>query len=183
MKISDGEKLILLMLSEIYERLEIDGEIDSKFIKEAIFSNNLWALPWKYSGIPFEDQEDPEIVGEILDILEMWNLIEYSYSELSEQDKLKLEVDAKPFGKNPKFPGFDGNNESEYMGMASFIVNELNRFEDFKGRSFNSHAPSLDGHRRMLSVFNDVRKNMDFGPLPESSLAKILKERIHPENR
>lgn len=183
MKISDGEKLILLMLSEIYERLDIDGEIDSKFIKEAIFSNNLWALPWKYSGIPFEDQEDPEIVGEILNILDMWNIIEYSYSELSDKDKLKLEVDAKPFGKDPKFPGFDGNNESEYMGMASFIVNELNRFEGFKGRSFNSHAPSLDGHRRMLSVFNNFKKTMDFGPLPESSLAKILKERIHPENR
>ena len=69
MKISDGEKLILLMLSELYDRLEINGEIESEFIRSAIFSNNIWAIPWKYSGIPFEDQDDPEIVKEVLDIL------------------------------------------------------------------------------------------------------------------
>jgi uncharacterized protein len=183
MKITDGEKLILLMLSELYEQLKVDGEIDPKFIKAAIFSNNLWALPWKYSGVPFEDQEDPKIVQEVLDILEMWSFIEHSYDELNDEKKRLLEKDAEPFGKNPKFPGFDGNNESEYMGTASFIVNELNRFEEFKGRSFNSHFPSIDGHRRMLFKFKEVRNDLDFGPMSEEDLAKILKERVHPSRR
>lgn len=183
MKITDGEKLILLMLSELYEELEVNGEIDQKFIKEAIFSNNLWALPWKYSGIPFEDQEDPEIVREVLDILDMWSFIEHSYAQLDDEQKALLEKEANPFGKDPKFPGFDGNNESEYMGTASFIVNELERFEEFKGRSFNSHCPSIDGHRRMLSTFKEIRNNLDFGPMSEKDLAAILKERIHPSRR
>lgn len=183
MKITDGEKLILLMLSEIYEKLEINNEIDPKFIKETIFSNNLWALPWKYSGIPFEDQENPKIVLEVLDILDMWSLIEHSYNKLDDEQKALLEKEATPFGKNPKFPGFDGNNESEYMGTASFIVNELERFEEFKGRSFNSHGPSIDGYRRMLSKFKDIKKNLHFGPMPGSDLATLLKERIHPSYR
>ncbi|NLR33965.1 YfbU family protein [Aeromonas hydrophila] len=183
MKITDGEKLILLMLSELYEELEINREIDPKFIKEAIFSNNLWALPWKYSGIPFEDQEDPEIVREVLDILDMWSFIEYSYAQLDDDKKSLLEIDATPFGKNPTFPGFDGNNESEYMGTASFIVNELERFEEFKGRSFNSHCPSIDGHRRMLSVFRTIRSTLDFGLMSENDLAAVLRERIHPSRR
>lgn len=183
MKITDGEKLILLMLSELYEEMEVSGEIDPKFIKEAIFSNNLWALPWKYSGIPFEDQEDPEVVQEVLDILDMWSFIESSYAKLDDEKKAFLEKEAAPFGKDPKFPGFDGNNESEYMGKASFIVNELERFEEFKGRSFNSHCPSIDGHRRMLSKFKEIKNNFDFGPMSEKNLADILKERIHPDNR
>lgn len=183
MKVSDGEKLILLMLSELYEHLEINGEIEPSFIQSAIFSNNLWAIPWKYSGIPFEDQDDPEIVKEVLDILDMWSFIEYSYEQLSDKEKEYLEVAAKPFGKDPKFPGFDGNNESSYMGIASFIVNDLERFEEFKGRNFNSHCPSLDGHGRMLSVFEKIRRNMNFGPLSAGDLTNILKERIHPDNR
>ncbi len=183
MKITDGEKLIILMLSELYEELEVNGEIDQKFIKEAIFSNNLWALPWKYSGIPFEDQEEPEIVREVLDILDMWSFIEHSYDQLEGEQKALLEKEAAPFGKDPKFPGFDGNNESEYMGTASFIVNELERFEEFKGRSFNSHCPSIEGHRRMLSTFKAIRKSLDFGPMSEKDLAAILRERIHPSNR
>lgn len=183
MKISDGEKLILLMLSELYEKLGIDGEIEPEFVRSAIFSNNIWAIPWKYSGIPFEDQDDPEIVKEVLNILDMWSLIEHSYALLSEKDKKHLEDIAAPFGKDPKFPGFDGNNESSYMGTASFIVNDLDRFEEFKGRNFNSHCPSLDGHRRMLATLDEIRESMDFGPLSTEDLAKILKERIHPSRR
>lgn len=183
MKITDGEKLILLMLSELYEELEVNGEIEPQFIREAIFSNNLWALPWKYSGIPFEEQEDPEVVKKVLDILDMWSFIEYSYEQLSDEGKLELEKAAAPFGKDPRFPGFDGNHESEYMGTASFIVNELNRFEEFKGRDFNSHCPSIDGHNRMFSVFKRIRENLNFGPLTVEDLAAILKERIHPSRR
>ena len=183
MKITDGEKLILLMLSEIYEKLDVRGEICSKFIKEVVSSNNLWALPWKFPGIPFEDQETPEIVKEVLDILEMWSFIEYSYSQLNDEDKALLETDATPFGKDPKFYGFDGNQETEYMGTASFVVNELDRFEEFTGRSFNSHCPSLDGHRRMFSVFKKVRENIFLDPISEKDLSKILMARRHPDKK
>lgn len=180
MKITDGEKIILLMLSELYEQLEIRGEINPKFMKEAIFSNNLWALPWKYSGIPFEDQEDPAIVKEVFEILDMWSFIEYSYAQLDDQDKALLEKDLTPLGKDPKFSGFDGNNESEYMGTASFIVNELERFVEFKGRSFNCHFPSIDGHRRMLCTFKEIRENLNSGSMTEKDLVAILKEKNHP---
>jgi len=183
MKVTDGEKLILLMLSELYKKLEVNGEIEPEFIQSAIFSNNLWAIPWKYSGIPFEDQEDPEIVKEVLDILDMWSFIEHSFEQLSDENKEYLEHEASPFGKDPKFPGFDGNNESNYMGTASFIVNDLERFEGFKGRDFNSHCPSIDGHRRMLSVFKKVRESINFSPMSANDLATILKERVHPDRR
>jgi uncharacterized protein YfbU (UPF0304 family) len=174
MKITDGEKLILLMLSDLYDKLGVDGEMEPDFIRSAIFSDNLWSIPWKYSGIPFEEQETPEVVKEVLDILDMWSFIEHCYKQLSDKDKVYLEKEAAPFGKNPTFPGFDGNNETTHMGTASFIVNELDRFVEFKGRNFNSHLPTLDSYRRMLSVFEGMRRNFNLNPLSAQELASIL---------
>ena len=183
MKITDGEKLILLMLSELYDKLGVEGEVEPDFIRTAIFSNNTWSIPWKYVGIPFEEQDTPEVVKEVLDILDMWSMIERSYEILSNESKEFVEKEASPFGKDPKFPGFDGNNETEYMGTASFLVNDLDRFEEFKGRNFNSHYPSIDSYRRMLSVFKPLLQNLNFQPLSAQNIVDILKERVHPDNR
>lgn len=183
MKITDGEKLIILMLSELYDKFGVDGEIESDFIRSAIFSDKTWSIPWKYSGIPFENQETPEIVKEVLDILDMWSFIEYSYGELNDEGKGYVEKEAAPFGKDPKFRGFDGNNETEYMGTASFIVNQLDRFEEFKERRFNSHCPLVDGYKRMLSVFEEIREDIHFESLNAEQITRIIKEMTHPGNR
>jgi hypothetical protein len=69
------------------------------------------------------------------------------------------------------------------MGTASFLVNDLDRFEEFKGRNFNSHYPSIDSYRRMLSVFKPLLQNLNFQPLSAQNIVDILKERVHPDNR
>ena len=181
MKISDGEKLIILMLTELYQKLDVEGEIDPEFIRSAIFSDNIWSVPWKYPGIPFTDQETPDVVKEVLDILDMWHLIEYSYTNFSDEEKTKLVEGAGVFGKDPKFGGFDGNNESTHMGTALFIVNDLDRFQEFAGRNMNSHMRSLDGYRRMLQKFESMRRNYE--RFDVDNLITLLNEQIHPENR
>ena len=183
MRVSDGEKLIILMLSELYDKLEIRGEIKRIFIRSAIFSDNTWSIPWKYSGIPFENQETPEIVKEVLDILEMWSFIERSYEVLSDDEKNVVRNGADPFGDDPTFPGFDGNNEPNQMGIATFLVNDLDRFQEFKGRYFNSHCPSIDSYRRMLPVFESTRRMNNYNLLSVQQIIDILRERIHPELR
>jgi uncharacterized protein YfbU (UPF0304 family) len=183
MKLSDGEKLIILMLSELHEKLDVKGEIEPDFIKSAIFSDQLWGLKWKYNGIPFEESEDPEIVKEVVDILDMWSFIEQAYSRLNEEEKTQLEANVPHFGKDPKFIGFDGNNETEHMATAMFLVNELERFQEFSGRSFNSHCPSIDGHKRMISAFEPIRKTLSVKPLNLEQLTTILKEKVHSSQR
>ena len=111
------------------------------------------------------------------------DFFEHGYSELTEEEKTQLKEDAKPFGKDPKFQGFDGNNESEYMSVASFIINDLERFEKFKERGLNSHTPSLDIHNRMLAVFEPIRSNLVMRGLSLRDLTEILNAGIHPENR
>jgi uncharacterized protein YfbU (UPF0304 family) len=183
MQIKDSEKLILLMLCDLYDNNDVQGDIDHNFIRDAIFDKQTWAIPWKFSGIPFENQETPSEVKYVLDILQMWSLIEYSYAALTDEEKNRLEVDAAPFGRNPVFRGFDGNNETELLVAAEFIINKLQRFEQFKGRDLNSHAPSIGTYARMLSAFNTAFENNMGNLLSAEQLATILKERIHPSNR
>lgn len=183
MHISDGEKLILLMLSELYTKLSIKGEIDPEFLQSAIYSQNLWGIQWKYPSISFEDQETPQIVNDVVDILDMWSFIERAYQNLSDDDRNKLEKEADPFGKDPRFPGFDGNNESEHMSIASFLINELGRFQVFKDRDLNSHMPTLETSRRMLSVFKKIRVTLSDGPMTLQQLTLVLSEKTHPEFR
>ncbi len=174
MRISDGEKLILLMLCDLYEKTGIEGEIDPSFVKSALYGNHLWGIPWEYSGIPFEDREIPDSVRQVVDVMEMWSFIEYSYNQLSVSEKANLQTEAKPFGSEPKFSGFDGNNEAEYMSIANFIINHLDRFQEFKGRSMNSHFPSLATYMRMLEVFKPKRNQMAHGAMGYADLCEIL---------
>jgi hypothetical protein len=44
MKLSDGEKLILMVLADMYKHLEIKGEFDPDFISATISGGHLWGL-------------------------------------------------------------------------------------------------------------------------------------------
>lgn len=181
MNITNGEKIILLMLSELYDKLAIEGEIEPDFIRLAIISDNTWSIPWKYTGIPFEKNETPKVVTEVLNILDMWSLIERSYKDLSNDDKetiiKKEELSEDMF----IFEGFDGNNEPEYMGTASFLVNELNRFEEFKNRDFNSHYPTIESYQRMLTIFEPIFKSLNYRMLSKQQLIDIMHGRRYEE--
>lgn len=184
MKLSDGEKLILVMLSEIHEKLKIENGVDTKLVRSAILDGHLWALKWELSGIFHNSEPADEVVTETVDILDMWRYVESSYKSLSSADKALIEEEASPFGRHVQFTGFDGNGESQYIGVARFLVDELNRFEIFKGRELNSHLPlSLEAYRRMLKVFAAMRSASRGSDLTAVQIIQILKEQIHPQNR
>jgi len=180
MKLSDGEKLILLMLADMYKNLKIKGDFDPDFISRTIHDNHLWGFNHHYSGIPFEGEEDrPPEVAETINILDMWSFLEDSYKGLSAADKKKVEKDAEPFGKNPKFNGFDGNNEDHYH-IANYVVRHLESFPSFKGRDLNAHMPTIDGYRRMYVLFDSIRPKLVGRLLTADEVVKILNVRRHP---
>jgi uncharacterized protein len=175
MELSEGEKLILIMLSEIHEKLRIDDGIDPQFVRDAIYGEYTWALAWKYPGlVGSSENKTPPAVREVLDVLEMWELLEYSNNRLQSADKVKVKADTKLSGHDVRFRGFDGNNETEYMGIAGVLINHLDRFSIFKGRDLNSHMPSLETYRRMLAVFQPLRYTHDFDMLNAEQIIKIL---------
>jgi uncharacterized protein YfbU (UPF0304 family) len=182
MKLSDGEKLIVLMLADIYKAMKVKGEFDPQFITKTIIYDKLWGFNWELSGIPFEKSETPRAVKETADILDMWWIIEEGYGKLSKADKARVEKEAEPFGKNVRFAGFDGNNE-EHFGIATYLVDDMKRFSHFKGRDLNSHSPSVDGSLRMYSVFESIRPKLADRSLNADEIVQLLKERLHPSRR
>jgi uncharacterized protein YfbU (UPF0304 family) len=174
MKLSEGEKLILMMLSEIYQQLGIKGEIDAKFVQETILRGQFWGLRNKFSGIVEAQAPDPDVVRETEDILWMWWTLEESYDGLSPEDRKRVEVDAAPFGSDVKFPGFDANNEPHY-GVAEYWIEHLGEFDRFRGRDLNSHQEHLDSYRRMRGAFDRALKRDLKGVLTADQLIDVLR--------
>jgi uncharacterized protein YfbU (UPF0304 family) len=180
-RFSDGEKLITIMLRDIYKHLGIDrGEIDADFIGQVIWGGHLWAPKWVMQGLFHEHEDDPREVRFVVNVLDMWNFIERSYETLSKQDQERVEKEADPFGKHVKFRGFDGNNESTHMSIAHFLVDEMGRFSRFKGRDLNSHMPTLATYGRMLEVFEPLRAELIGRDLDADEIIAVLKAKKYP---
>jgi uncharacterized protein YfbU (UPF0304 family) len=148
MKLSDGERLLAVMLAEVMEALKLDREVDPSLIKTLVCNGDDWAIKRKYPGIFSNERDTSEAVTETTNILWMWGIIEHSLSELTGSEA----EEAKGWHWT-KFNGFDGNNDQHY-GIALTMINELGEFESFKGRGLNSHTQSsLPRYRSMYSTF------------------------------
>lgn len=171
MKLSQGEKLILMALAAAKDGKE---ELDLDFIRRAILSGNTWALTWQFSGIP-EKETDPDVADETAEIMSMWSVIELSIKVLPASQRAQLEKDAYPFSLS--FEGFDGNNDPHHS-VASFLVQDMGRFEEFNGRSLNSHSrSSLPTYRRMLPLYHSALNSLGLnsGQLPADKILEIVK--------
>lgn len=109
----------------------------------------------------------------------MWSIVEEAYEVFDDEQKAQLEQLASPFGNNPDFPGFDGNEEGEFSSIATFLTEHLDRFTRFKGRICDSHIPSVPRYRRMYQVFETVQPALFDRRLTVNELAQILNAGSH----
>ncbi len=182
MKLSNPEKLILLMLSDIYDKLDL-LDVDTNLLRSAIHSENTWALDWEMPGVVgSEGEPTPPLVHDVINYLEMWSLLEEAYSSFDEQTKDRVAHEAEPFGRHVRFPGFDGNNEGDVFSIARILVNDMGRFSRFKGRDLNSHAPLLATYARMYEVFSSLRTSLTANrTLSPEQVISVLQAIRHPE--
>lgn len=179
MNLTIEQKLITQLLCEIHQKLEIEDGLNSKLISQAILTGNEWAIEWDIEGQSISTTtRTKEEVSLVCDILDMWDFIELSYDDYSEEDKERIEREANPFGHDVAFKGFDGNSESDYISIANFLINEMGRFQRFEGRGLNSHIPSIDSARRMLDVYKQIQGNLGFdNALSPDNVIEILNAR------
>jgi len=181
MELTNPEKLILLMLSQLHEQVGVKGGVDTKLLTNAIYSDNTWALDWEMSGVLSNKSEPtPPEVTDVVNILDMWSFIEEAYENFDAASREKVKVGAAPFGEHVMFTGFDGNNESRYMSIANFLVKDMNRFTRFEKRDLNSHSPSIDGLLRMSEVFEKIRPTLAHRGLNTDETIQLLNARRHP---
>jgi uncharacterized protein YfbU (UPF0304 family) len=182
-KLTNSEKLILTMLCDIYKHLEVRSEIEPKFVQQAIATGNTWGLEEKYRWIFGEHDTSRSVVTEVADILDMWSLIESAYSTVPAPDKKNVKLESAPSSERVKFPGFDANNEAEYLGVARFFVDQLGKWSIFKDRDLNSRCRSIDTYRRMLAVFEPIRAKLSLAGMSSKDLLDVLKAMSRPEHR
>lgn len=175
-QLSPVERQLLINQYKILDKLS-EGEGTHKD-----YQNKIEALSSGYE-LHYQDaledvQEDTlstEQCKEILDILEMFRGIIYSYQALERENKLK-----ELTRKMVHFEGFDGNNETSEMFYVRYFIKDLERYseiEEFSGKNadYNSHAHRLPTYRRMLSKWNNFRHTL---PNPYLMTEDQIKELI-----
>lgn len=167
MKMSDGEKLIAMMLTDLLKRIGGEGEIDPDFVADVITSGHLWALKREYPGVFSIDETDDAVVSQVHAILGMSRVVEHSIEKLKPEERDKI-----PAGVSQVFVGFDGNYETDQYSAAQFMVEKLGLYEELKARQMNSHAPMLPTYERQLKAYNHVKGGA--GPLSLENIMTIL---------
>jgi uncharacterized protein YfbU (UPF0304 family) len=172
---TNPEKLMMWMLSEIMKGQKNYEKDTVELIQKAIYGGHFWALDWELTGIMHNHVDSKKAVSLVVDTLDMWAFIERAYEGFSAADKKRIATEVGPWGKDPKFYGFDGNNEGEYMSIARFLVEKMGRFESFKGRDFNSHGPVVDRYRVMTAAFKPIRTRLSGRELNVGEVVDLLK--------
>lgn len=168
MKMSDGERLIVVMLAEVMQALKLKSEVDPALIEKLSCGGDDWAIKLKYSGIFADETPTQAEVTETSNILWMWEIIEHSLARLT-----GAEANEAKGWHGTQFLGFDGNNDTHF-GIAQTMINDLDHFEEFKGRNLNSHSQtSLPRYQAMYQKFNTYIQSGDAAPLTFDALQDI----------
>ena len=142
-KLSYGERRILLNQYEMLRAL-IPDRSEEFAQAERIVSSGYEDLYGELNG-GVDEIATPGMIKEVLAILDMFRTFDNVYTEAG-----------SPVPDEAKFQGFDGNNETEHFAFARFFVEDMRRYEEQSGASFNSHAPMLDRYRRMLRTYKTL---------------------------
>ena len=92
----------------------------------------------------------------VLDVLDMYRSIIFSYIELKKSGAIKELKDS-----DVNFPGFDGNDdlEARMLGYTAFFIEDMHRYEEIKERNhtnFNSHRSVYSEYKAKLSKWKDI---------------------------
>lgn len=169
------QRFIIALLCDLHrkpEQREFRPE-NIKLIMSAITGGHDWAIDWEMGGLFPETADNYNDVRFVTDVLDMWEFIELAWSKLKDTEKDEVR-NAVPYLTEPKFIGFDGNNETDHMAIAQMLVEEMNRFATFKDRSLNSHMPKVDRYRQMLTRWPAIRSTLHRGEMSVKQLIELL---------
>ena len=122
-----------------------------------------------YDGLSMEDCRF------VLDVLEMYRGITYSYIALERNGKLDKVCDS-----DIAFPGFDLNTETEYYSYCKYFVLGLDRYSEiqqYAGENFdyNSHtSTTIPKYKRQLKIWQEYQSLDNRYLMTEDQLIKLL---------
>jgi uncharacterized protein YfbU (UPF0304 family) len=168
-----GDKLLFTLLSDIADKLGVEGQADRELMSEVFRGGHYWAPLWMRQGLFHHDADRPEDVEFVVEVLQMWSDLEAGFDALAPSERET--VMASQAGRALHFDGFDGNHESDLHGIASFLVERMGRFSRFKGRAgLNANGRRVERYRRMLRVYRPLRARLVGVPLDARQLIEIV---------
>lgn len=172
MIISDTERVILLNQYKILEKLDSDNKEEYQNLQEVL--ENGYELEYRYKFSYILDSKMSESDCEFVqNILYLYDMLNNSYEQL--EDKTDIDL------KDLKFKGFDGNNESQYMGYLKYLVEVDGKYtylfdKDKKKRYYNTHCQVIPRYESMLERFEDIKtsKGSNFFPFTKEEIISII---------
>lgn len=169
-KLTDAERVIIANQLEILSILKKDPSYDS--MADDLRSG----YSFLYNQY-FESHIQPELssddVRHVLDILDIFGFMKTAFDSLPDKTGIS--------DSDVEFGGFDGNNESTYLGFAHALLKH-GRFKHVLGEAVkNSHMPTVHTHKRMIDKWKELGK--PGSDMSKEMIIEIIGARIHPDNR
>ena len=165
MELNEKDRLIIANQLKILEKLY--PEEADYYAKHRKAVEQGYKLHYSWLVEHFYDEMTEDECREVLDILDMYRAIAFSFKKL--QDKSGIDE------RSVRFAGFDGNNEGKQFSYAQYFIVDLGRFEelscDAKYPDFNSHREMLGKYRRMLQKWRGYTERFE---LDRSQLRELL---------
>ena len=171
MTLTHTERWILSNQCRILAALYPD-EADHFNLTQEVLASGYEYLYDEFSQQIYADTFSSERSDEVISILEMFTVLDRSYSNLEDKEGID------PFYLT--FHGFDGNNEGEERAFARFFCQRMDRFRGTNA-DLNSHAPYLGMYRRLLAKYKSVRNVLRERNLSKEHLAEIAAVGSQPE--
>jgi uncharacterized protein YfbU (UPF0304 family) len=175
MKLSRLERWMLSNQYRILEMLDEENAASHRYAQEALNSGYEICYGWLCEHV-YEEGEglSEDDCRYVLDVMKMHEFLQRAYDGLDD----KSGIDAR----DVIFHGFDGNNETSYMGFARFFCERQDAFKHLRKGSdgFNSHMPTYDIYSRMMTSW---KQSKDKYNLTKDDLIRITQAAIHPDSR
>tara|TARA_R110000787_G_scaffold37145_7_gene94603 strand:- start:3420 stop:3935 length:516 start_codon:yes stop_codon:yes gene_type:complete len=153
MKLDKIQRVILANQLKILEALYPD---DAEFLapKRTALEEG-YALHYEDLAESYYDELPEEECKFVLDVLDMYRSITFSYREMEDKSGVSNE--------DIRFKGFDGNNETQYMAYCRYFIDDLGRFQELiegqEYHDFNSHTPMIQIYRDRLASWRELQEN------------------------
>ena len=122
-KMTEAERLSTFLLTEIAktpDRRELNDD-DLDLIGKAVREGHTWSLRHKFSGIFGSPSADSTKVEQVRRNFQMFSFVERAVANFNQAEQTQFKAQVEPYDNNPRYGGYDGNNEYEY-GIACFMV-------------------------------------------------------------
>ena len=167
MEIEKKDRLILINQYTILQFLDPDSR--NSYEEKVEILRDGYKIFYSDLDISLDDDMPEEKSEFVLSTLSVYRMIEY-YKNKHQDD---AEICDHPLAT---FRGFDGNNESEYLGFTRFLINQQEKFEEQKKYEretdgFNSHIPMVSAYARMVNKWRALGCGYE---IPKDVVLEIL---------